>query len=172
MNPALAVVRERRERRHALATRFLARAADHVAPLDWDALDAAPAWLSLPDAALGTFCCKVGAVHAAPALRLWIDGARIAAARTALGEEFLQAVLANAPTALHAVPALPQFTSAATIRKDLTTAGAGVLLASLPPGPLRAAAVATFAPIEPAPIVAELALATVQRARTLAENAA
>lgn len=159
--------RVRRRNRAAVAARLIARAPEKVAAVEWEMLDRAPEWLALPDAALGSFCARVGAVQLAPTMRLWIDGARIAAARAAIGDAYLQAVLADAPNTPHAVqPPIP----AADVRRALTAAGAGVLIAAFPPGPMREAVGATFAPIEAAPMVPDLAQAIVARAQTLSER--
>src|SRR5207244_226909 len=74
---------ERRARRAMIAHRLMAKAADAAAVLDWETLDRAPGWLGLPEGALALCARRIGAVLCAPALRLWIDGPRIAAARAA-----------------------------------------------------------------------------------------
>lgn len=128
----------RRAQRAAFAHRLLEKAPDSAAALDWDMLDRVPAWLSLPPHALATLERQVGAVLCAPALRLWIDGPRIAAARSALGEAFMRALLAQPDAeALPGAPTRPRLEAAAQIGALLQTAGAGVLLATLAPGPLR-----------------------------------
>ncbi|WP_280156089.1 hypothetical protein [Piscinibacter sp. XHJ-5] len=161
---------QRRQLRAAVAQRLLAKAPAAAAALDWDMLGQAPLWLAMSDAALTQFARQVGAVLCAPALRLWIDARRLAAARAALGETFLQALLAQPD-----VPAIePQLSNA--LRLDtpeqvgalLQAAGAGVLLASLPPGLLQAAAAALMAPAAALAMPASTAQALVSRARQLA----
>jgi hypothetical protein len=131
---------ERRHQRAAVARRMLDKAADVAPTLDWAMLGLAPEWLALPEPALALLARRVGAVLCAPAVKLWIDGPRIAAARTALGDAFLQALLAE-----HDVPAIepagrPRLDAAEQVGALLQATGAGVLLASLAPGPLQRAA--------------------------------
>lgn len=160
----------RRGMRAAVAQRLLAKASAAVEPLDWDALDAAPAWLALPEAELATLQCRVGAVLCAPALSLWIDGPRLSAARAALGETFLAALLAQPASA--SIPtdlvASPRIDSAALAGLQLRSAGAAVLLASLPHGALRRAAAIALAPGASSTLSQGLAQSLVAQAQALA----
>jgi hypothetical protein len=134
----------RRRHRAAIARRLLAAAPDAAATLDWDTLDTAPAWLALGDAELMVLSRQVGAILCAASIRLWIDGARIGAARAALGAGFLQALQTLPETQLlpRNVAPCPRIDSAEQVAPMLRTSGIGVLLASLPSGPLRRAATA------------------------------
>ena len=134
--------REHRRRCAAVAERLLEWAPHAASALDWDALAQAPAWLALPEPALMVLQRQTGAVLCAPALRLWIDAPRIAAARAALGEDFLRALLAPAPWNAPRVPddVPPHINHAEHVHTALESAGAAVLMASLPATALRHAA--------------------------------
>jgi hypothetical protein len=164
--------RTRRQQRAAVAQRLRTQAPDAVATLDWDALDDAPGWLALPDAELARFECQVGAMLYAPALRLWIDGARLNAARAALGAPFLQALRALPSTQVlpNNVAPCPRIDSAEQVAPLLRGAGASVLLASMLPGPLRLVVGAALAPATPAPMAGPLAHSLIARAITLASG--
>ena len=162
-----------RLRRAAVAERLLAGSPQAVAALDWDALDRAPAWLALADAAFATFQCRVGALLCGHALRLWIDRARLAAAQAALGAPFLRALLAergsaSIPTGLFACP---EIDSPAEVEPALRLAGASVLLATLRGGVLREAVGVLLAPAMASRMAPELALALVARAESLGSPA-
>lgn len=163
-----------RRHRAAVARRLIERAPDAVAALDWDACDRAPAWLALDDAGLTTFQCRVGAVLCARALRLWIDGPRLAAARAILGDDFLAQVLAQPDSA--SIPlglvGAPRIDSATQVGPALQSAGASVLLASLAHGPLRQAVGVMLAPAAPSTMTHELADTLVARAHALDHDAA
>lgn len=163
-----------RVRRHraAVARRLIERAPDAVTALDWEACERAPAWLALDDDALASFQCRVGAVLCARALRLWIDGPRLAAARTILGETFLAQLLAQPDSA--SIPlgliGAPRIDSAAQVGPALQAAGASVLLASLAHGPLRQAVGVMLAPAAPSTMTHELADTLVARAHALGQG--
>jgi hypothetical protein len=166
-------VRERRRRRAAMAARLLHSGVEDLAAIDWDALDAAPAWLALPAAELATLQRQVGALVYAAQIRLWIDGARLAAARAALGEPYLDALLAQHD--LHAFPAdagaYPPAATADKVPVRLQVAGAAVMLASLPQGALRRVVSAAMAPTAAAAMVSDQAQSLIARAQTLAVHA-
>jgi hypothetical protein len=167
--------RERRQQRAAVARRIGAGAPGQAGSLDWDTLGQAPAWLALPDAELSAFQRAVGAVVHAAELRLWIDGASIAAVRSALGEPVWHRLL-NAPSGPTAGIGMSAIGSRLDpdpncIGENLARVGTSVLLAALPPGPLQDVARALFAPIPPAEIIAALAESTVARARALLDAA-
>jgi hypothetical protein len=163
-------VRERRRRRGVVAARLLASGADAISAIDWDMLDKAPAWLALPEADLATLQRQVGALVYASEMRLWIDGARLGAARAALGDAFTQALLGQRD--LVAFPpnatALPRIDHASKVPTHLQVIGAAVLLASMPQGAMRRAVTAAMAPTTPAAIAAEMAQSLVSRAQALA----
>jgi hypothetical protein len=163
-------VRERRRRRAAVATRLATGNADAVAVVDWHMLDAAPAWLALRDAELATLQRRIGALLYAPEIRLWIDHARLAAARTALGETFMQALLAQRDLLAFPIDAgaRPRINAADQVPVQLQLAGAAVLLASLPQGPLRQAMSTAWTTVAAAPMAAELAQSYVTRGQSLA----
>ncbi len=161
--------RERRRQRAALAQRLRQRAPDAVGTLDWDALDAAPAWLALPEDELTRFECQVGALLCAPLLRLWIDGARLNAARSAVGAPFLQALRALPSTQIlpgNVAPS-PRIDHAEQVAPLLRAAGASVLLASMLPGPLRLVVGTALAPATPAQMAGPLAQSLIARVLTL-----
>jgi hypothetical protein len=123
-------VHERRARRAALAMLAIEHAPALAPTLDWDTLDAAPAWLAQPTASFDELARRAGAVLCAPAMRLWIDSARLAAARAAVGDVFLRALLARPD--VPALPRGPRIDTAADVAAALPSAGAAVLLAALP----------------------------------------
>jgi hypothetical protein len=164
---------DRRRRRAALAEALLARPSlepGDAAALDWAVLDQAPEWLAWPAPALAALQSRVGALHGAAEVRLWIDAARVAAARVRLGQAYLTSLLALPAAGL--VPstpsALPPISRPDDVAPSLQAAGAGVLLAALPAGPLRQAVQAAWAPAMPAVMAAALAQALIDRALALA----
>jgi len=163
--------RERRRRRAAIAQRLRQRASEAVGTLDWDALDDAPAWLALPEDELTRFECQVGALLCAPLLRLWIDGARLNAARSAVGAPFLQALraLPSAQILPGNVAPSPRIDHAEQVAPQLRAAGVSVLLASMPPGPLRLVVGSALAPATPAQMAGPLAQSLIARVQTLRE---
>lgn len=163
-------IRERRRRRAAIATRLVASAADALSAVDWATLENAPAWLALPDAKLAILQRQIGALLYAPEIRLWIDGARIGAARQALGDAFLQTLLAQRDLTAFAqdTGARKRVDTAEQVGPHLQMAGAAVLLASLPQGAVRRVVTAAMAPTAPAPIASELAQSLIARAQSLA----
>lgn len=167
-------VRERRRRRAAVAARLLASGAGAISAIDWEMLETAPAWLALPDAKLATLQRQIGALIYAPEIRLWIDGARLGAARATLGETFMSALLAQQD--LLAFPldagARPRIDSAEKVATHLQVVGAAVLLASMPAGRLRDVVCAAMAPTAPAPLPGEMAQSLVARAASLAAQSA
>ncbi|HSW22731.1 MAG TPA: hypothetical protein VLJ62_08185, partial [Burkholderiaceae bacterium] len=158
----------RRHRRAAVARRLLAAAPAAAASLDWETLDSAPAWLALSDPELMVLARQVGAMLCAASVRLWIDGARLGAARAALGAPFLHALQALPDTQVlpRNVAPCPRIDTAEQVAPMLRTSGLGVLLASLPNGPLRRAATALLGSTA-LTMAAALAQALVSRAQTL-----
>ena len=161
---------ERRRRRAAIAARLLASGADAISAIDWEMLEKAPAWLALPDAKLATLQRQIGAFLYATEIRLWIDGPRLAAARAALGETFMQTLLAQRDLMSIAPDAVvrPRIDGAEKVSTHLQVAGAAVLLASMPQGPLRRAVTAAMAPTAAAQMAAEIAQSLVARVQALA----
>lgn len=147
--PASGAARQRGHRAE-LAARLLADAPRAAHALDWAALDAAPPWLGLGPAARALFARRVGAVLAAPALRLWIAAPRIGAVQAAVGVDWWQALVGRTdwPALPPALPAWPDDgpSGAAGIAASLQAAGAAVLLATLPHGALRHVASELLAP--------------------------
>ncbi|HXB14766.1 MAG TPA: hypothetical protein VNV44_03385 [Solirubrobacteraceae bacterium] len=134
---------ERHRRRAAIATRLLEAAPDAAAALDWDALDRGPAWLAVPDTELALEQRRIGATLNTAAIRLWIDRRRLAAARTAVGEAFLRALLADpaAPDVAPHIVVAPD--GGSDIAEWLRQAGAAVQAAAISDSPLgQAAAIA------------------------------
>ena len=157
-----------RERRAAVAQRLLDLAPREVAAIDWDALDAAPDWLALPDASFLILQARLGAMLHLPAMRLWIDGPRLAAARVLLGEAVIDDLMAHPESAMpFGLTACAPIASAAQVGPSLRAAGVSVLLAALPRGPLRDALCRGLAPVEPSRMSPELAQSLIARARLL-----
>jgi hypothetical protein len=171
---AIAACRARRARRACIARRLVAGASDAVADLSWEALDRAPDWLTLPDDALRDFLRRVGASMYAPALRMWIDGARLAAARDLLGAEVLAALLARPDTGSidEESSELPPIDGAAAIAPVWRLVGAGVALASLPQDTLRQAAAAALAPAADTTVSPDRAGTIVAQAQALVAGGA
>lgn len=163
-------VRERRRRRSAIAARLLASGADAMSAIDWEMLETAPAWLALPDTKLATLQRQIGALLYAPEIRIWIDGARLNAARAVLGDTFMKTLLAQRD--LHAFPqdtgTRPRIDSAEHVPTHLQVAGASLLLASIPQGALRRAVGAAMAPTAAMPMACEMAQALITRVQSLA----
>ncbi|MEO7244759.1 MAG: hypothetical protein ABIX12_06395 [Rubrivivax sp.] len=156
----------RRAHRAALARRLVSCAPEACAALDWDALGRAPDWLALTESERDGLQSRIGALLYARAVRLWIDGPRLDAARTVLGDTFLETLLTqpdeqSIPTALADVPPIA---TAAHVAPTWQTVGASVLLASLAPGPLRQAAKALLGPVAPSAMAHEFAVSLVARA--------
>ncbi len=161
--------REHRRRCAAVAARLLERAPRAAPTLDWDSLAQVPAWLAWPDAALTALQRQVGALLCAPALRLWIDAPRLAAARSVLGERFLQVLLAPSPWTPPRVPddLPPRIDHAQEVHAALQSAGAAVLIASLPTATLRAAAAALLSHEAAAGLSMSAAQAVIEHAMAL-----
>lgn len=162
-----------RRRRAAVARHLQAGAPAIAVRLDWNALDAAPGWLTLPEADLSRLARRIGAVRVAPSLRLWIDASRVAAAKDAIGAQFLQSLLAL-PEARMPLPRdmakEAEIDSADQVAPMLHATGLAALLASLPAGDLRDAATVTWAPAKPAAMSDLLARMLVSRVRALLVN--
>jgi hypothetical protein len=163
-------IRERRRRRAAVARRLLASGADAISAIDWDTLETAPEWLALPDAKLATLQRQIGALLYAAEMRLWIDGARLGAARTTLGDSFMQALLAQRDLATFPADTVtrPRIDSAEKVPTHLQVVGAAILLASLAQGALRRAVTSIMAPTAAAQMAPEMAQSLMARAQTLA----
>jgi hypothetical protein len=155
--------------RAAVARLLLARAGDAALALDWESLDRAPAWLALSADELAALQRRLGAVHCAGTLRRWIDSARLGAARQALGEAFLQALLASDAQGDPAdAPAIPH---ADQVEPLLRHVGAAVLVSALPPGRLRRVVEAALKPGVALTLAQEAADATLSRAQALLAQA-
>ena len=168
--PVHASAAQARRRRAAVAQRLLAQAPDCVDALDWATLDTAPDWLALPEPEFARLRARVGAVICVASLRLWIDGARLAAARAAVGDAFLRNLLAQPAMPMNPLDlaAQPRIDVAGQVGTLLQLAGSSVLLAAVPYGLLRRAACAALAPALPSTMAAELARSLIARATTLA----
>jgi len=131
---------ERHRRRGAIAARLLDTAPDAAAALDWDALDRAPAWLAIPDTELALEQRRIGAVLRAAAIRLWIDRRRLAAARTAVGDDFLRVLLADCAAPETSPASVPGTDGGSDVAEWLRQAGAAVQAAAISDSPLGHAA--------------------------------
>jgi len=171
---AAAAAAAARRRRTTVAARLIHHAPQVAASVDWDMLDRAPAWLSLPDDQLAALQRRIGALLHLRAMRLWIDGPRLGIARAVLGASFLHNLLAQPEVA--AVPAgsvtLSHIDTASQVGPLLQATGASVLLASLRSGPLHDAAAALLAPAVAAEMHAELAETLIARAEAAAQDCA
>lgn len=168
--PSQPTPHDRRRHRAAVAAHVLAIAPDTAAVVEWSDLDAAPAWLAQSESDLATLQRRLGALMHAGDIRLWIDKARLSGARAALGESFLQALLAQRDIDMPAVgaAAVQRIDSDHDVRAALQAAGSVVLLASLPAGTLRRALSAALDPTAAATTMnAELAHSLIARALTL-----
>jgi hypothetical protein len=127
---ALHDMRARRAHRAAVA-RVLAEgplgSAPDTAGVDWSELAELPAWCLWPDQARLRLVRVVGALFAAPGMRLWIDGRRIAIARTLIGTATLARVMACPALPIQA-PAVPP---AGDLQRLFDSSGRAVLLGSL-----------------------------------------
>jgi hypothetical protein len=157
-----------RERRAAIAQRLIDLAPGAVDAIDWDALDRAPDWLALPDAAFLILQARLGALLHLPAMRLWIDGPRLAATRVLLGEAVLDDLMSHPESAMpFGLTPCARIDSATQVGPALRATGVSVLLAALPRGPLRDALCRGLAPVEPSRMTPELAETLVVRARLM-----
>jgi hypothetical protein len=155
-----------RERRAAIAQRLLDLAPGAIDAIDWDALDRAPDWLALPDASFLILQARLGALLHLPAMRLWIDGPRLAATRVLLGEAVLDDLMSHPESAMpFGLTPCARIESATQVGPALRACGASVLLAALPRGPLRDALCRGLAPVEPSRMSPELAETLIVRAR-------
>lgn len=127
---ALHDMRARRAHRAAVA-RVLLEAplagAAEIASVDWGQLAELPAWCLWPDAARLRLVRVVGALFAAPGMRLWIDGRRLAIARTLIGTATLARVMACPVLPTQAPPVPPS----GDLQRLFDGAGRAVLLGSL-----------------------------------------
>ena len=161
-----------RERRAAVSQRLIDLAPHAAEAIDWDTLDRAPDWLALPDASFLILQARLGALLHLPALRLWIDGPRLAATRVLLGEAVLDDLLSHPESAMPfgLTPCAP-IESAARVGPALRAAGTSVLLAALPRGALRDVLCEALcrgpAPVEPSRMAPELAETLILRARLM-----
>lgn len=165
---------QRRRQRAAVATNVITIAPDTAAVVEWSDLDAAPAWLGLPSDDLFRLQRQIGALLYASQIQLWIDNARLAAARTAVGEAFLQALLQqrDLDTFARTPLKLAQIDTADQVRAMLQAAGAIVTLATLPAGTLRRALAPKLDPGSTASsLSAELAQSLAARALAIATQA-
>ena len=170
----LSIAARRRRRRADVALRLLEMAPEACESLRWDDLDQAPDWLALPDAAWLRLQARIGALLYARSLRLWIDGPRLIAARALLGAAVLDELLAMPDDALPRGLACccPPIDAGSHVGPRLKLAGAAVLIAALPPSPLRAALATGLAPAGTSAISAELAESVIARAQALGGAAA
>ncbi len=128
-------IRQRRGQR-AQAAGLLASLkppAESAQPLDWALLLEVPEWCDWPPSRREHLVLIAGALFAAPAMRLWIEARRIAAARSIIGADAFDRVMAH-ESLPHAAPELP---AEEDIRALLQAAGAGVLLGGLSHDGLR-----------------------------------
>ena len=160
---------ERHRRRGAIAARLLEAAPDAAAALDWDALDRAPAWLAVSDPDLALDQRRIGAVFNTVEIRLWIDRRKLAAARTAVGDAFLRALLADCAAPDVSCHTVTAGDGGSDVAEWLRQAGAAVQAAAICDSPLRhAAEIALCGHAGDAlPLPAEAARSLVEHARRI-----
>ena len=128
--PALHDMRAHRAHRAAVAHALLdgpLASAPEAARVDWHQLAELPAWCLWPDAARLRLVRVAGALFAAPGMRLWIDGRRIAIARRLVGAATLARVMACPALPIRA-PAVPP---AGDLQRLFDGSGRAVLLGGL-----------------------------------------
>ncbi len=139
-------MRTRRAHRAAVARALLQGPAEPAssAAIDWGQLADLPAWCLWPDAPRLRLVRVVGALFAAPGMRLWIDGRRLAIARTLIGTGTLARVMAcpSLPTQAPAVP------PAGDLQRLFDGAGRAVLLGSLDEAWMRGVAAPLLPPAD------------------------
>lgn len=139
-------IRQRRTRRTQAAELLAAHKWPATGPaesLTWGMLLDLPKWCYWPPSHREHLVLVVGALFAAPAMRLWIEAKRIETARAVVGADAFDRVMAH-ELLPHAAPQLP---ADEDIRELLQAAGASVLLSSLPHDCLREG----LAPLLPRP---------------------
>ena len=128
--PALHDMRMRRAHRAAVARAMLEgplACAPEAVAADWRQLAELPAWCLWPADARLRLVRVVGALFAAPGMRLWIDGRRIEIARTLIGTATLARVMACPALPIRA-PAVPP---AGDLQHLFDSSGRAVMLGSL-----------------------------------------
>ena len=124
---AILEVRARRAHRASVARALFEGGLPEPVP-GWQELGALPAWCLWPAAPRARLARLVGALFAAPGMRLWIAGERIEAARAVVGAAAFERVMRS--------PALPEEAPPLPLRGELARlfdgAGRAVLLGSLP----------------------------------------
>jgi len=126
--PRIAAARALRAHRADVARALAAEAPAHEgAPSDWAQLAQLPPWCLWAPPARARLVRIVGALFAAPGMRLWIAGAQIEAARALIGASLFDSVLRHPALPMQA-PSLPPDDELAAL---LDGAGRAVLLGSL-----------------------------------------
>jgi len=122
-------MRARRAHRAAVARTLLQDPPKAVpgAAIGWGQLAELPTWCLWTDDARLRLVRVVGALFAAPGMRLWIDGRRLAIARTLIGTTTLARVMA-CPALPSRAPAVPP---AGDLQRLFDASGRAVLLGSL-----------------------------------------
>ncbi len=121
-------VRERRARRAAVALNLVSSGAGHeLQSPSWQQLSDLPDWCLWPEGPRAQLVRVAGALFAAPGMRLWIDAARLQAARALIGDRLFDAVMSS-PVLPSQAPSVP---SSGDLARLLDTAGRAVLLGSL-----------------------------------------
>ena len=163
--PAMRDMRTRRAHRAAVARTLIdgpLASAPEAAGVDWRQLGELPGWCLWPAAPRLRLVRVVGALFAAPGMRLWIDGRRLEVARALIG----RATLARVMTC-HALPMqAPAVPPAGDLQRLFDSTGRAVLLGSLAATWMRGVA----APLLP-PVDARTALCPAAIARPLVDQA-
>ena len=163
--PAMRDMRARRAHRAAVARTLIdgpLASAPEATGVDWRQLGELPGWCLWPAEPRLRLVRVVGALFAAPGMRLWIDGRRIEIARALIGKTTLARVMACPALPIQA-PAVPP---AGDLLRLFDSSGRAVMLGSLGAAWMRAVA----APLLP-PLDARAALCPPAIARPLVEQA-
>ena len=145
--PALHDMRARRAHRAAVARALLDgpfAGAPETAAVDWPQLGELPAWCLWPADARLRLVRVVGALFAAPGMRLWIDGHRLEIARMLIGPATLARVM-TCPALPIQAPAVPP---SGDLQRLFDSSGRAVLLGSLGAAWMRAVAAPLLPPVD------------------------
>ena len=147
LSPALHDVRTRRAHRAAVARTLIdgpVACAPESAGMEWRQLGELPAWCLWPADARLRLLRVVGALFAAPGMRLWIDGRRLEIARSLIGPATLARVMACPALPIQA-PAVPP---SGDLQRLFDSSGRAVLLGSLGAAWMRVAAAPLLPPVD------------------------
>jgi len=156
---------ETRCRLAAIAARLITGKGADLEPLTWRELIDAPAWLALPDDEFALLQRRLGALFHAKAISLWMDRPRLAAAQQSVGESWLRDLCAQRPVMPLPVQQIEPIDNidAKDVATRLSATGATLLVASIPPGPMRDAVTTALGISQPAAVNEEVARSFIAR---------